>query len=86
MIVGGCQKLEWIPVTTCDVERLFSECRLILGDLRRTMSPLHMEALIFLSAHDGILNSVVFLVNSERIEVTEKGRFTKLVCILINKF
>ena len=41
-------KLEWIPPTSNVVERLFSLARLSLDDTQKSMSPMHLEGLVYL--------------------------------------
>ena len=40
--------LDWIPVTSCEAERLFSLCRKIFTEFRRAMTTKTLEMLIFL--------------------------------------
>ena len=42
---------KWVPGTSNKAESLFSAAKLILGDLRRRTSPLHLEMLLFLKAN-----------------------------------
>ena len=43
--------LSWIPPTTCAIERLFSQCKHALSELRTRMTPLHFEAIMILYAN-----------------------------------
>ena len=43
--------LSFIPPTSNIVERLFSKSKLILGDLRRSMLPQHLEYVLLLSVN-----------------------------------
>jgi hypothetical protein len=43
--------LRWIPPTSNVVERLFSLARLSLGDLRKSMTPMHLEGLVYLKCN-----------------------------------
>lgn len=40
--------LEWIPASSCEIERLFSQAKLVLNDHRRRMLPCNMEIVLFL--------------------------------------
>jgi hypothetical protein len=40
--------LTWIPPTTCALERLFSQCKHALTELRTRMTPLRFEAIMIL--------------------------------------
>lgn len=40
--------LDWIPCTTCEVERTFSVCKHIYSEFRKAMSPEILEILIYL--------------------------------------
>ena len=41
----------FIVATSCDIERLFSKAKLLLGNLRTRMHPKHLEALLILSVN-----------------------------------
>jgi len=41
----------WIPATSNMCERLFSRARLVLSDYRKSMSPVTLEALLFLNCN-----------------------------------
>jgi len=43
--------LNWIPSTTCEVERLFSKCRHVFSLWRKAMTPLNLEALLYLKVN-----------------------------------
>ena len=45
---GKNYRVEWIPVTSNVVERLFSRAKLTVGSLRTSLTPLHLEAILFL--------------------------------------
>ena len=40
--------VKWIPPTSNIVERLFSKAKLTLGSLRTSLSPMHLESILFL--------------------------------------
>jgi hypothetical protein len=39
-------------------ERLFSRARLTVGDLRKSMSPMHLEAVLYLVMNDKLWDAV----------------------------
>ena len=48
IVAGKNYRVEWIPVTSNVVERLFSRAKLTVGSLRTSLTPLHLEAILFL--------------------------------------
>ncbi len=48
--------LSFISPTSCLVERLFSRAKLSLGQLRGTMTPLHLECVLYLLANSDLWN------------------------------
>ena len=52
-LVGTTQYigLNWIPATSDLVERFFSQAKLVLSDLRKGMSPITFESIMFLKMH-----------------------------------
>jgi hypothetical protein len=66
----GCKhykNLEYISPTSNIVERLFSRLKLILGDLRKSMLPIHLEATIFLMINRGLwdVHTIDIILNEE---------------------
>jgi len=53
--------LKWIPPTSNVVERLFSRMRITLGHLRKSMSPMRLEGIMFLHSNSDLWD--VSLVN-----------------------
>ena len=45
---NGYERLDWLPRTSNQCERLFSRAKLTLGHLRQGLSPMHLEAQLFL--------------------------------------
>ena len=48
--------VNWIPCTSNICERLFSKAKLTLGHLRCSMSPYHLEQLLFLRCNKDLWN------------------------------
>ena len=48
MVSNGYERLDWLQGTSNQCERLFSRAKLTLGHLRQGLSPIHLEALLFL--------------------------------------
>jgi hypothetical protein len=45
---GGEYTVKWIPPTSNIVERLFSRAKLTVGELRQRLTPMRLEAILFL--------------------------------------
>lgn len=45
------ENLEWIPATTCEVERFFSQAKLVLTDKRSALKNENLEMVMFLKYH-----------------------------------
>ena len=56
-IVGSSSKyipLDWIPTSTCEVERLFSVCRHVFSDWRKSMLDTTLENAVYLRVNRGL--------------------------------
>lgn len=53
-LVGTHMDLRWIPCTSNDVDQLFSRAKLYSTSLRKNMSPLHLEQLLFLYSNKSL--------------------------------
>ena len=58
--------LDWIPATSDIVERFFSQAKLVLTDLRKSMSPFTLESILFLKVHKDIWANPDFVKNALR--------------------
>ena len=48
IVAGKSYRVEWIPVSSNVAEMLFSRAKLTVGSLRTSLTPLHLEAILFL--------------------------------------
>ena len=63
----GYERLDWLPGTSNQCELLFSREKLTLGHLRQGLSPMHLEAqlFLFLNYWDAqLVSSVVYRKNN----------------------
>ena len=54
---GGYEELEWVPSKSNRVERLFSRAKLTLRPTRKSMLPIHLEAVNFLLMNKELWNA-----------------------------
>ncbi len=47
------KNLAFVPATSNSIQLLFSNCRLVLADYRKSMTPYHFECAMFLKANGG---------------------------------
>ena len=62
----------FLVATTCRVERLFSEAKHILTDVRKHMSPMLFEALLFLRCNLEYWNAALVAEAIQKSKVSEK--------------
>ena len=69
-IVGSSSKyipLDWIPTSTCEVERLFSVCRHVFSDWRKSMLDTTLENAVYLRVNRGLwdINTCALALESD---------------------
>ncbi|MEY3420166.1 MAG: hypothetical protein RIR48_446 [Bacteroidota bacterium] len=63
---SGYDDVSWIPATTCEVERFFSQCKLNHSDKRVSLTNDNLEMIMFLKCHKWTIETVEKALKAEK--------------------